>query len=263
MKGNVIMKYLAMIQARANSSRLADKIFLQVNGKTMLQYVIEAVGRSKLTDEVMVVTSIEKSNLRVLELCAKLGTRVFVGSEEDVLDRYYQAARLLKPEYVIRITADCPLFDGSLLDEAIRQMKKDSDYLGMLSETFADGLDIQIITFDALRKAWKNAKLKSEREHVTTYIINHSEMFRLQDFVSPIGNFGQHRWTLDETEDFFLIKSVLEYFTKCGKTDYGYRDVLAYLELHPEMAEVNSMHNRNEGLLKSLQNDATIGGGEE
>lgn len=256
------MKYVGMIQARVDSSRLKNKIFLEVAGKPMLQYVIEAVQKSELLDEVIVVTSIEKSNLPILALCAKLGIRVFVGAEDDVLDRYYQAARIMMPDYVVRITGDCPLFDGRLLDDAIRQLMVDTDYLGMLSESFADGLDLEIITYDALKTAWKNATLKSEREHVTQYIIHHPEKFNLQDFVSSIGDFGDNRWTLDEKEDFIFIKTVLEHFHGDNK-EYGYLDILQYLKDNPSVSQINAMYKRNEGLEKSLANDKIISGGNE
>ena len=128
------MKYLAMIQARCGSTRLPNKVLLNLYGKPVLQRMMERVRRSSLVDEVMVVTSIEKSNLPILKLCAELDVRVGVGSEQDVLDRYYQTARLLKPDYVIRLTADCPCFDSELLDSALRTMKPDTDYCAMMSE---------------------------------------------------------------------------------------------------------------------------------
>ena len=138
----------------------------------------------------------------------------------------------------------------------------DTDYLGMLSESFADGLDLEIITFAALKNAWKNATLKSEREHVTQYIIHHPEKFNLQDFVSPIGYFGDNRWTLDEEEDFIFIKTVLEYFLGNNK-DYGYMDIIHYLKENPNVSQINSMYRRNEGLENSLANDAVTSGGKE
>lgn len=256
-------KIIAMIQARVDSTRLNNKIFLQVAKKTMLQYVIEAVNKSKLIDEVIVITSIEKSNLLILELCARLGVRVFIGSEDDVLDRYYQAARLLKPDYVVRVTGDCPLFDGELLDQAILQMEMDTDYLGMMTETFADGLDLEIMSFNALKSAWLRANLRSEREHVTQYILHHPELFKLQDFVSPIGYFGNNRWTLDEEEDFILIKTILEHFINCNIDNYGYKEILEFIKQNPDIAKINAMYGRNEGLEKSLKNDMTVIGGIE
>ena len=169
------MKYLVMIQARCGSSRLPNKVLKDIAGKTDLQWVIERVRRSRLIDEDMVVTSIDKNNLPLIRLCTELGVRVFVGSENDVLDRYYQAARLLQPEYVVRITADCPLFDWRYLDMAIEQLEDGTDYMAELTESFPDGLDIEIIRYPALKRMWKEAGLSSEREHVTMYIKNHPE----------------------------------------------------------------------------------------
>jgi len=257
------MRYVAVIQARYDSSRLRGKVLTEIAGKTVLQHVIDGVRRSKNIDEIVVATSIEKSNLPIVALCAELGVRVYVGSEADVLDRYYQVCRLLNPQYIIRVTGDCPLFDGTLLDLAIESLLEFTDYLGMLSETFADGLDLEIIRAEALKKAWREAELKSQREHVTQYIIHHPELFVLQDFTSPIGNFGHQRWTLDEEEDLIVISSILNHFYDIGKPDFSYIDVLNYLNHHPEIAAVNKMYRRNEGLEISLQNDYIVSRTEE
>lgn len=253
------MKYLVMIQARCGSTRLPNKILMDLCGKPSLQRMIERVQKSQLVDEVMVVTSIEKDNLQVVKLCADLGIRVFVGSEEDVLDRYYQAAKLIKPEYVIRLTADCPCFDPELLDEALSQIMPSTDYMGMLSETFADGLDIQIIKYEALEKSWKEANHSFEREHVTQYVIRRPKEFNLQDYVSPIGDFGHHRWTVDEPEDFEVVKKIYEHFIVEKKNeDFGYRDILEYIDEHPEVKAINSKYTRDEGLQKSIAEDKII-----
>ena len=253
------MKYLVLIQARCGSTRLPNKILKDLCGKPSLQRMVERVQKSKLVDEVMVVTSIEKANLQVVSLCADLGIRVFVGSEEDVLDRYYQAAKLIKPEYVVRLTADCPCIDPELLDEALSQITPSTDYMGMLSETFADGLDIQIIKYDALEKSWKEANHSFEREHVTQYAIRHPEIFNLQDFVSPIGDFGNHRWTVDEPEDFEVVKKIYEHFLIEKKNeDFGYKDILNFMETHPEVMAINSKYSRDEGLKKSIKEDKIV-----
>ena len=187
------MKYLVMIQARCGSTRLPNKVLKDLCGKPALQRMIERVQRSKVVDEVMVVTSVNRENLPILALCASIGVRVGIGSEDDVLDRYYQTAKLIRPEYVIRLTADCPCFDAELLDLALGEMAPDTDYMGMTSESFADGLDLEIMKFSALERAWQEANHSFEREHVTQYIIRHPELFRLQNFESPIGYFGNHR----------------------------------------------------------------------
>lgn len=252
------MKYIAMIQARYDSSRLKGKVLLELQGKPVLLHVINRVKKSKYVDETIVLTSIEKSCLEIIELCAKNKTMVFVGSEEDVLDRYYQAAKLLKPQYIIRITADCPLIDWTIIDDAIQKMDVNTDYLGMLSETFADGLDVEIFTYSALETSWKNAKLNSEREHVTLYIKNHPELFKLQDYKSSIDRFGELRWTIDEEEDYKLIKKIYELLYRQGKETFNYKDVLKLMIEEPELMKINKKFKRNEGLAKSLKNDFLV-----
>lgn len=253
------MKYLVMIQARCGSTRLPNKVMKEICGKPALQRMIDRVKRSRLIDEVMVVTSIEKNNLPILSLCAELEVRVGVGSEEDVLDRFYQTAKLIKPEYVIRLTADCPCFDAGLLDEALEELAPDTEYMAMTSESFADGLDLEIIRYSALEKSWREAIHSFEREHVTQYIVRHPELFKLQDFKSPIGFFGDHRWTVDEPEDFELVRNIYEYFLATDKGDgFNYKDILAYLEEHPEIRMINQKYTRNEGLEKSIREDHIV-----
>ena len=253
------MKYLVLIQARCGSTRLPNKVLKDLCGKPALQRMIERVQRSRLADEVMVITSIGKENLPILALCASIGVRAGVGSEEDVLDRYYQTAKLLQPEYVIRLTADCPCFDAALLDLALEEMEPDSDYMGMITESFADGLDLEIMTFAALERSWKEAEHSFEREHVTQYIKRHPELFKLQNFESPIGYFGNHRWTVDEPEDFELVRRIYEHFeTELGKDDFGYRDILEFVNRHPEIPALNSRYSRNEGLAKSIREDHLV-----
>lgn len=254
-----MMKYLAMIQARCGSTRLPNKVLKDLCGKPALQRMIERVQRSKLVDEVMVVTSIEKNNLPILKLCSELGIRVGIGSEDDVLDRFYQTAKLLKPEYVIRLTADCPCFDAELLDLAIEGMDVDSDYRAMTSESFADGLDLEIMKFSALEKAWREANHSFEREHVTQYIVRHPEIFKLQDFESPVGYFGNHRWTVDEPEDFKVVSQIYSHFMSTElKDNFTYKDILEFMKEHPEVAEINKKYTRNEGLEKSIREDHIV-----
>lgn len=252
------MKYIVMIQARCGSSRLPSKVLKDLSGKPELQRVVERVQRSKRIDEVMVLTSIEKNNLPLIRLCTEMGIRTFIGSEEDVLDRYYQAAKLLQPEYVIRVTADCPLFDWRYLDLAVEQMNPDTDYMAELTESFPDGLDIEILKFSALKKAWKEARLSSEREHVTLYIRNHPELFVIQNLECPIAGIGEKRWTLDEAEDYELISRIYQHFLSKGKEDFITEDILAYLKEHPELETVNQKYARNEGLAKSIANDKIV-----
>ena len=251
-------KFVAMIQARMGSSRLPDKVLMDICGKPDLQWVVERVQRSRYVDEVMVITSIDKNNLPLIKLCTELGVRVFVGSENDVLDRYYQAARLIRPEYVIRITADCPLYDWNILDEMIKGIKADTDYSCILGEDFPDGLDTEIIRFGTLESAWRKARLSSEREHVTQYIKKHPEIFNIQEYEFPISDTGHYRWTLDEDADHQMISSVYKNFTNKGQEGFVTADIIDFLEEHPEIGSVNSSIRRNEGLLKSIREDHVV-----
>lgn len=246
------MKYLAAIQARCGSTRLPGKILMDLAGKPVLQRVIERAAKSAYIDEVIVVTSIAKDDINTVRLVSSLGWRVTAGSEADVLDRYYQSAKLLAPEYVVRITGDCPLYDPKMLDLAISRMDADTDYMASLSETIADGTDIEIFRFSALQYAWEHAALASEREHVTLYLKNHPEMFKLQDFICPLGNLNDERWSLDEPEDYKLLRAVYAHF---GDKDFHTEDVLTFLDAHPHLREINNKYRRNEGLEKSLAED--------
>lgn len=255
------MKFLAMIQARCGSTRLPNKVLMSLAGKPALQRTIERVSLSKYVDEVIVVTSIEKDNLQIVKLCCELGIRVFIGSENDVLDRFYQAAKLLNPEYLIRVTADCPLYDAQLLDLAIEQLDENTDYAGQLeNETYADGLDIEIIRFTALERSWKEAGLDSEREHVTQYIQKNPAIFNVKEIKCPIPNLGNERWTLDEKEDYYVINAVYQHFSKIGIENPNSGQVFDFLIENDDIHKMNRKYMRNEGLYKSLREDSVFEG---
>lgn len=254
------MKYLVIIQARCGSSRLPNKVLADLGGQPVLQRMIERVKKSQTIspDEILVATSIEKNNLPIILLCGQIGTRVFVGSETDVLDRFYQAARLFHPQYVIRLTADCPLFDVRLLDDAIQRLQPETDLLAMCSETFPDGLDFEIMKWQALQKVWADAKMQSEREHVTLYMLNHPELFTVQDYVCPIPNIGHYRWTVDEPEDYEVVQCVYQHFLEQKNIDFSYQDILELFGQYPELYDKNKKFSRNEGLKRSLKNDVVF-----
>lgn len=252
------MKYLALIQARCGSSRLPNKVLKNLCGKPVLQWVIERVKKSKYLDEVIVATSIENNNLPLIKLCCELDTRVFVGSENDVLDRFYQAARLMKPEYVVRITADCPMFDYRYLDMAIELLAEDTDYMAEITESFPDGLDLEIISYAVLQEIWKEADLFSEREHVTLFVKNHPERYKIQNFECPIKGIQDKRWTLDEDEDYQLIVRIFQHFISEGKEFFVTDDIVSFLSNHAELEDINREYARNEGLVKSLKFDRKI-----
>lgn len=253
------MKYLAIIQARCGSSRLPQKVLMDLAGKTVIERVAERVLKSQNIDEAIVATSIEKNNLPLIKICAEKGIRVFVGAENDVLDRYYQAGKLFNPEYVIRVTGDCPVFDPRFLDMAIEQLEDDTDYMAALTETFPDGLDIEIIKWKSFREVWKKARLASEREHVTLYLKNHANDYHIQDLICPIPDIGHLRWTLDEKEDYLLLSKIYDHFKKTDKDEeFLTGDILEFLEKNKELNKINNKIFRNEGLKTSLQNDCIV-----
>jgi spore coat polysaccharide biosynthesis protein SpsF len=253
------MNYLVIIQARCGSSRLPEKVLKDIYGKTALERMVDRVRKSQSVDEIIIATTINKEDIKIVKLVSLMGLRVFVGSSNDVLDRYYQAARLIKPRYVIRLTSDCPLFDYEIMDDAIKTFEnKNCDYLGMISETFPDGLDLEIMNYEALETAWEKAELLSEREHVTLYIKNHPELFNIFDYKYLHGNLKHMRWTLDENEDLIFVQAVYNYFSNLGKEYFSMNEILEFLNKNPEIAKINNKFIRNEGLLKSLQNDKKI-----
>lgn len=251
------MKYLILIQARCGSSRLPGKVLLDLEGRTVLERVIERARRSKYADETIVVTTINMEDLKIVKVCADNGIRVFCGSEDDVLDRFYQVAKLLVPENIIRITADCPLMDPEMIDMVIeKHMKEGSDYTSnCIIESYPDGLDVEVFKFSALEKAWSDARLKSEREHVTPFIRNNPAVFNISSLKSEI-DLSEKRWTLDNPEDYEFITKVYQgIFPK--NSNFGMKDVLDFIKENQDIEGLNSNITRNEGYQKSLKEDNT------
>lgn len=241
------MKILAIIQARTGSARLPGKVLQRLEGLTVLEHVIKRVKASHLVDQVIVATTVNQEDLAIVKICAELNVGVYCGSEVDVLDRYYQAARLFQADQIVRITSDCPLMDPQIIDKVVkRHLKEKSDYTSnVLKETFPDGEDVEVVTFAALKKAWLSAKLTSEREHVTPFIRNNPEMFRLASLENAV-NLSAKRWTLDNQEDMLFIQKIYNNLY-AAKPLFGLTDVLDFLKKHPETEELNQHIVRNAG----------------
>ncbi len=251
------MKIIAIIQARLGSTRLPGKVLLDLEGRTVLEQVIERVKSSRFINEVIVATTINKEDLEIVKLCASLGISLYCGSVDDVLDRYYQAARLFKADHIVRITSDCPMIDPKIIDDVITlHLRENADYTSnTLKETYPDGQDTEIFTFNALKEAWKNANLASEREHVTPYI-RKNPAFKLLNLESKI-NLSKKRWTLDNPEDYEFIKIIYEnlYYKK---PLFNMDDILDFIAENPEIEKINQSIIRNKGYLKSLKEDKTL-----
>ena len=218
------MKIVAIIQARMGSTRLPGKMMMMIAGKPVIQHVFERVIKSELVDEVWLATTTNTEDDVLAEWASRRGIMCYRGSNGDVLDRYYQASRLAQADAVVRVTGDCPLIDPQVIDQAI-----------------------------SLNRAWTEASLASEREHVTPYIWKHPELFQLGNLVFT-QDLSHYRWTLDTLEDFDFIKLVVE---ACAvKKGYsGMNDILSLLKEHPGWVYINGHYNRNEGYIRSLKSD--------
>ena len=170
------LKTVLVTQARTGSTRLPGKVLKEVNGKTLLQIHLERLSKSSKVSEIIVATTDKEEDLIIYNQAIKWGFSASRGSELDVLDRFYQAVKDQNADWIVRVTSDCPLIDPNLLDQVISFVQeKDVDYgSNGLIEHFPDGQDIEVFKFSALEIAWKNAELKSEREHVTPYFSSHS-----------------------------------------------------------------------------------------
>jgi len=251
------MKIIAIIQARLGSTRLPGKVLLNLEGRTVLEHVIGRVRSSKLVNDVIVATTINKEDLEIVKLCASLGISVYCGSVDDVLDRYYQTARLFKTDHIVRITSDCPMIDPKIIDEVVKlHLSEKADYTSnTLKETFPDGQDTEIFTFNALKEAWNNANLASEREHVTPYIRKNPSFKHVN--LEYNEDLSQKRWTLDNPEDYEFIKIIYEnLYTK--NPFFGMKEILKFTNENPEIEKINNSINRNEGYLKSLKEEKIL-----
>ena len=247
-------KVTAIIQARMTSTRLPGKVLMEVMGRPLLSYQIERLRFSKRIDKIIIATTVNKEDTQIVELCQKEGLNFYRGSEDDVLDRYYQAAKRYNTKHIMRLTADCPLIDPDICDSiADTYFESGVDYI-RTGETFAEGLDCEVISLRALTKSWLEAESKSEREHVTLYVRNHSELFKTMVKENETDD-SRYRITVDEENDFFVVKAILENLYKGSDGYFPVREIKSYLDSHPEVYKLNSDIIRNEGLLKSLQGD--------
>jgi spore coat polysaccharide biosynthesis protein SpsF len=228
---------VAIIQARMGSTRLPGKVLRRLAGKSVLEHVITRVRGAKNVERVVVATTISKQDDPIVAECERLGTAHVRGSEEDVLSRYHAAAKRHGASVVVRVTSDCPLFDGGVLDRMLAEF--DADYMSnCLRRTFPRGLDAEVFTMDALDRANSEAKEKHEREHVTPYIYGHPEKFRLQSY-EEAEDHSHLRWTLDTPEDWKMIEAVYAGVSPKGEA-FRTADVLKFLRERPEIAMMNA-----------------------
>jgi len=237
------MSTIAIVQARMRSTRLPRKVMLPVLNKSLIQILLHRLSRSLLIDKIIVATGDPLSNSPIIDAVQKLGYICEEGSEDDVLDRYYKVAEKYQAKTVVRITADCPLIDHRVVDQVIELFNSSSADYCATAPTFADGLDVEVFSFQALEKAWLKALSKQEREHVTVYIRN-SGLLKLKFLECPV-DISQCRWTVDEPEDYQVVKQVFEYFAP--RLDFSWQEIWQLQQQRPEIFSINQHIGRNEG----------------
>jgi glutamate-1-semialdehyde 2,1-aminomutase len=252
--GRVIV---AIIQARMGSSRFPGKTLADLAGRPMLARVVNRVKSAHAVDRVVVATSTAPQDDRIAEFCREEQIACFRGSEDDVLDRFYGAAREQGADVVVRITADCPMIDPAVIDQVIDRFQRgDCDYVSnVLRYTYPDGLDTEVFSVGALQQAWREAKKPSEREHVTPYL--RSEKFRTVNVENDIPLEKSQRWTVDHPADLEFVRAVYSAFG--GRTDFRFQEVMQLLRERPALAAIQTDAITNEGYYRSLYRQATAG----
>lgn len=238
---------LAIIQARMGSTRLPGKVLKPLAGMPAIEHVVRRVRKADTVNDCLVATSIEAENLPLISFVSGLGIRVFVGSEHDVLDRFRQAVRLFEAEYIVRITADCPVIDPAVVDQVVElHLSQDASYTSNIDPpSYPDGLDVEVINRNALERAWQEADQLHEREHVTPYIRARKDLFPAAHLQQK-DDLSHHRWTLDRPEDYRFLSEVYERLYADNEY-FGMADVLSLLESTPELMTINQGIERNEG----------------
>ena len=252
-------RILGILQARVSSSRLPGKVLKPILGKPMLLHQLDRVRRARTLDALVVATSTDPSDDPIAELCAAAGVKCFRGSLNDVLDRFYQAALEFEPEHIVRLTGDCPLADPGIIDGLVEFYLAGSfDHAGNAVEPmFPDGLDAEILRFSALESAWREAALPSQREHVTPFIHQQPDRFRIGSYRNDV-DLSHLRWTVDEPADFDLVERIYAALYP-SKPDFTTADILDLLKRQPDLVQLNNGIRRNQGYERSLERDRSSG----
>ena len=252
----MVSNTILITQARSGSTRFPGKVLKEINEKSLLQIHLDRLKKCKSVSEIIVATTNNSEDQIIFDKAIEWGFSAFKGSESDVLDRFYQSVKDKKAEWIVRVTSDCPLIDPVLVDNIIDFVQENNKDYGSntLIENYPDGQDIEVFKFSVLEDAWLNAKLPSEREHVTPFIRNNST-FNYQNRYKSVnysckGNFNKIRMTVDEQTDITTIEILIK--------NLGYNatweDYTNFIINNPQKFQ-NQNIIRNEGYLKSLKKD--------
>ncbi|HDT6579571.1 TPA: glycosyltransferase family protein [Bacillus cereus] len=236
------MKVAAIIQARMDSSRFPGKILKKVLGKTLLEYQIERIKESKIINEIIIATTTKESDNQIVQLCQQLLVPYYRGPEEDVLSRYYEAATEFNIDVIVRLTSDCPIIDPNVINKVVGhylENRNQYDYVSnTLKRTYPRGMDTEVMSYKALKRAYEESGELMYREHVTTYIYNHPNQFKLWN-ISNCKDESKHRWTVDTVEDFELIEKIIS--TLYPEDNFFHMsDVLNVINKNPTWFDINS-----------------------
>ncbi len=254
-------RVLAVVQARLHSTRLPGKALMAIAGRPMLAHVLARALAVPGVGETVLATTMSPEDNALVEVARTEGVASVRGSIEDVLDRFHAALRAHQADAIVRVTADCPLLDPEVSDLVVRDYlahREEADYASNIEPpTFPDGLDTEIVSGAALERAWREARLPSDREHVTTYIRDRTHGFRLRNIVHGEDLSG-HRWTVDEPRDLEFVRAIHAELAPDGRRIFGMREVLDLLRRRPELSAINTGIARNEGLRRSRQRDRSV-----
>jgi len=251
-------KIVAIVQARMSSSRFPGKVLKPLSGVPVLSHVFNQLSFSRKLDDIVLTTSNDTSDDQLQQWAEENNRNFFRGDLDNVLNRFYETSLKYKADVIVRITGDCPLIDPSIVDKVILGFfDGDYDYYSNANPpTFPDGLDTEVFSFPTLETAYRKAKLKSEQEHVTPYIRNHPELFKIGNLVSEV-NFEKHRWTLDNQEDYEFLSKIFESLYK-PNSFISWGKVISFLKKNKDLQKINAHIERNEGFYKSLKEDIGI-----
>lgn len=250
---------VCIVQARMASTRLPNKVMKRLGERSVLAHVLERCHSIAGIDKVCCATT-EGSDCDAIAIEAKkCGAHVFRGDEFDVLRRYYDAAKILQADVVMRITSDCPLIDPSIAASVLTAVTAGQvDYAcNNIPPSWPHGLDCEAFSFAWLERAHVEAARPSEREHMTLFIRGHKEA-KQKNIPSPNVALAENRWTLDTLADWYFFKALFRYYISRPET-WGYRSVLDVIETHPEIAALNAGHDRFQTLREALAADAAQG----
>ena len=247
-------KNTIIIQVRTQSIRLPNKVLELINDKPLIWHIIQRLKKCEMVEQIILATSYREEDKKLIKIANDCNILSFVGDEDDVLSRFHQAALKFNADPIIRITGDCPLVDPYLLDEMLGfYVENNYDYVSnTIIPTYPDGLDIEIFSFKSLVKAFNEAKLKSEREHVTPYIWNNPKIFLLYNYKNILDQ-SNYRWCVDEQPDLDLIRLIYSNFKP--KFIFSFSDVIKFIESNPIISKINEKIKRNEGYQKSMKDD--------